>query len=300
MKNFKIVIYTITFIVSTVFILSGCKKDQQENTVKGIFIIPTSQAPSEVYKIDFSPTPQIVRFAAELSQPASENVSGTFSIDNSLVDSYNANYKSTYSLFPAGSVKLGAGNASITSGNKVSTNDSLVINSLLLNPDSSYLLPVKISSVSGGGIEVSPAMAVKYFVIQVMSPYEGNYTSNGYFYHPTSSRSIDNRAKSLVKAGTFGVKVELGDLGGSGFNAILTVNPATNAVTITPAPGAAGTPYTMFSSGLPATNPGFTAQWAGSSSCNNTYDPATKTFKVRYGYLGGDGWRVTEELIKKN
>ena len=138
------------------------------------------------------------------------------------------------------------------------------------------------------------------FVIQVKSPYEGNYTSNGYFYHPTSSRILVNLAKTLVKSGTFGVTVDLGDLGGSGYKAILTVDPVTNAVTVTPAPGAAGTPYTMFTSGLPTTNPGYTGQWVNSSSCNNTYDPVTKTFKVRYGYMGGDGWRVTEEFIKKN
>ncbi|MEO8416647.1 MAG: hypothetical protein ABI472_23480 [Ginsengibacter sp.] len=56
----------------------------------------------------------------------------------------------------------------------------------------------------------------------------------------------------------------------------------------------------MFTSGLPATNPGYTPQWSGSASCNNTYDPASKTFYVRYGYLGSNGWRVTEEAIKLN
>ena len=56
----------------------------------------------------------------------------------------------------------------------------------------------------------------------------------------------------------------------------------------------------MFTSGLPTFNPGYVSAWADASKCNNTYDPATKTFYVRYGYLGGNGWRVTEEAIKSN
>ena len=91
--------------------------------------------------------------------------------------------------------------------------------------------------------------------------------------------------------------VDLGDLGSAGYKAYFTVDPATNAVTITTAPGGAGGPYTMFTSGLPTSNPGYVAQWPGSATSDNTYDPATKTFRVRYGYLGGTGWRVTEEHI---
>ncbi len=136
--------------------------------------------------------------------------------------------------------------------------------------------------------------------LPVINKYEGTYTSNGYFYHPSSPREITNLVKSVLTSGPNSVIVDLGDLGSSGYQAEFTIDQATNKVTITTAPGASGGPYTMFTSGLPATNPGYTPQWAGSSSCNNTYDPVTKTFFVRYGYLGGTGWRVTEEAIKMN
>ncbi len=134
--------------------------------------------------------------------------------------------------------------------------------------------------------------------LPVINKYEGTYTANGYFYHPSSPRDIAGMNKYLSSSDANSVTVELGDLGGSGYFALLTVN-SDNSLTITPAPGAAGAPYTMFTSGLPTSNPGYTAQWSGSSSCNNRYDPATKTFYVRYGYLGGTGWRVTEEKIVK-
>jgi len=87
--------------------------------------------------------------------------------------------------------------------------------------------------------------------------------------------------------------------GNNGSNFDSAVYNPTNAVTVTAAPGAAGAPYTMFSAGLPTSNPGYTAAWTGSAECNNTYDPATKTFKLRYGYLGGTGWRVTEEILTR-
>lgn len=130
-------------------------------------------------------------------------------------------------------------------------------------------------------------------VLPPVNNYEGNYTSNGYFYHPSSPRATPNVVKTMVTSGTNGVLVDLGDLGGSGYRALITINPD-NTLTITGAPGAAGTPYWMFTSGLPA---GYTAAWGGSASCNNTYDPATKTFKVRYGYGAAGAYRVTEEVL---
>lgn len=298
MKNFKIAKYTWGIILASVLILAGCKKSKQENIVNGIYLIPTSQYASEEYKIEFSSTPQIIRFAAALSQPVAGKVQAFFLIDTSLVNVFNTTYGTNYAKLPDGSVKLGAGNATILSGEKLSTKDSIVINSILLNPDRTYLVPVRINSISGGEVTLRAAMVVKYFVVKVKSPYEGNYVSNGYFYHPTAPRDMINLNKTLVKTGAFSVKVDLGDLGSSGYNAILTVDPATNAVTITEAPGAAGAPYTMFTSDLPNSNPGYTAAWAGSTQCNNTYNPATKTFYLRYGYMGGTGWRVTEEIIK--
>ena len=141
---------------------------------------------------------------------------------------------------------------------------------------------------------------VNVAALPAINKYEGSYTSNGYFYHPSSPRAISNLVKSILTSGPNSVIVDLGDLGSSGYQAVFTIDPATNNVTITAAPGAAGAPYTMFTSGLPDTNPGYTPQWGGSASCNNTYDPNTKTFYVRYGYMGSTGWRVTEEVINMN
>ncbi|NQX38299.1 protein of unknown function [Pedobacter steynii] len=117
----------------------------------------------------------------------------------------------------------------------------------------------------------------------------------GYFYHPTSKRIL-GATKAWVPSGANGIIIDLADLGSSGYKALIVTNPD-NTLTITAAPGAAGAPYTMFTSGLPTP---YTAGWLSSAECNNTYDPATKTYKVRYGYSGADGYRVAEEIIVLN
>ncbi|MGJ7032460.1 DUF4998 domain-containing protein [Niabella hirudinis] len=119
--------------------------------------------------------------------------------------------------------------------------------------------------------------------------------TTGYLYHPSSPRAL-NATKTVTPSDANGIIIDLADLGGSGYKALMTIN-ADNSVTITAAPGAAGVPYLMFTSGLPAP---YTASWTGSASCNNTYDPATKTYKVRYGYGTEGAYRVTEEIIVMN
>lgn len=119
--------------------------------------------------------------------------------------------------------------------------------------------------------------------------------TTGYFYHPSNSRIL-GATKSWTPSGANGIIIDLGDLGSSGYKALIVVNP-NNTLTITAAPEAAGAPYTMFTVGLPGP---YTASWISSAECNNTYDPVTKTYKVRYGYSGSNGYRVTEEIITLN
>ena len=155
----------------------------------------------------------------------------------------------------------------------------------------SYVLPIQIKSVSTG--IVSGNFGTILLAVKAKNSYDATYKATGYVYHPTSSRTL-SKDKPLVTVSPTTVKVELGDLGGSGYFADLTVNPTTNKVTITPSAGAAGSPYTQFDAALPAP---YTAAWADASKANNTYDPATKTFYIRYGYMGASGWRVAEEIL---
>lgn len=157
-----------------------------------------------------------------------------------------------------------------------------------------WALGFKIASVKETGYTLSGNLSTGVVAIAVKNQYDGTYHSTGYVYHPSAPRSLDE-IKELTTVSANSVACGFGDLGGAGYVALLTVDPATNKVTISDY--STGIPIVGFDSGLPGSNPGYTPQWSGSSKCNNTYDPATKTFYIRMGYLGSTGWRISEEIL---
>jgi hypothetical protein len=213
-------------------------------------------------------------------------------IDDALV----AAEDSTLELMPAGSYSVNTLNVTVPAGSITSDAIKITIpDATILDPTKKYGIGFKITSADQG-YTVAKNLSTMVIAIAIRNIYEGEYHSTGYLYHPSAPRDIDEDKDVLTVNATTSI-VSLGDLGGNDYYVYLEVDPATNAVTITPAPGHATPPITMFTTGLPTSNPGYTAAWPGSADSNNTYDPATKTFKLRYGYLGGTGWRVSEEHI---
>jgi hypothetical protein len=190
-------------------------------------------------------------------------------------------------------------NAVIAAGTRIDTIDIALGNTTSLDPNLIYGIGLTITSADGGFQIANNSKEIE-IVFAVKNPYDGEYTSNGYFYHPTGPRTIPDLAKTISTVTATSVQVDLGDLGGAGYVAIFDVNSTTNDVTITAAPGAVGGPYTMFTAGLPATNPGYTPGWPRSNECDNKWYPTEQEFRVRYGYMGANGWRVTEEVIKRD
>ncbi len=165
-----------------------------------------------------------------------------------------------------------------------------------------YGLGFSISSVSDNGYAIASNLQNVVVGILIKNQYDATYDFvGGYFYHPSAPRAEPNTnsgdTKLLSSYSPTQVKAALGDLGGSDYYVLLDVDPITNKVTITPFPGSATPPVDQFDDALPDFNPGYTPQWSRSSECNNTYDPATKTFYLRYGYVGSTGYRVTEEIL---
>ncbi|HEX3025485.1 MAG TPA: DUF1735 domain-containing protein [Chitinophagaceae bacterium] len=231
------------------------------------------------------------------STVAPTDVTVTLGIDATALATYNtANPNQTYSVFPDSTFSFKSTSVTVKKGQSYSDDIKVYFYPYKTDYGRNYMLPISIKD--GAGNSISGNFNTLFYHL-IGNPYAGSYTSTGYFYHPSSPRAIA-RQKTASPLNSVDFQIELGDLGGNGYIAIFTTDPITNAVTITAAPGAGGAPYTMFSNGLPTSSPGYTAGWSGSAMCNNTYDPVTKTFYVRYGYMGGTGWRVTEEAIKKN
>jgi hypothetical protein len=119
--------------------------------------------------------------------------------------------------------------------------------------------------------------------VSVANAYSGTYQSIGKFVHPTSGERGINRTKTLAPIDANTVATEFADLGGNTppWRMWLIVNPD-NTVTIVPKEGA--------SAG--------TVQFQVDAD-DNTYNPATKVFKLRYKYAGGGGDRVVNETLTR-
>jgi len=191
------------------------------------------------------------------------------------------------------SYQIAATEVVIPAGEK---NAYLVINipdASTIDPSVVYGLGFTITSVDAGYTIAANSKDV-VLGIAIKNQWDGTYHSTGYFYHPSGPRTMD-LVKPLATVSATSVSCDVGDIGSLGYVALLTIDPVTNKVTITDY--TTGVPMIQFDDGLPTTSPGYTPQWDGSPLCNNTYDPATKTFYLRYGYVGGTGYRVSEEIL---
>lgn len=308
MKKIKFLTLILT---SIVLVGTGCLKDKDyDNHVYGINDADASPAGVGFTLgvkyfnntgLTLSADPQnldtsVASISLLSGKPASSDVHVTIQVDPSLLAAYNAeNGTSILDLDPA-LYSLPSTTITIPAGQTRANIPIVVPATNTLDPNETYGLGLKIVSADAGYVVASNQNKI-LFSIAIRNIYDGTYISNGYVYHPSAPRDIIDEEKVLATVNANTVSCDLGDLGSAGYQAFFTVDPATNKVTITAATGAAGAPYTQFDTGLPTTNPGYTPQWPGSAECDNTYDPATQTFKVRYGYVGGTGWRVTEEII---
>ena len=313
----KIKLFTL-LLTSLAIIGTGCLKDKDyDNHEYGIndpdaspVGVGFNQGTSDIVNtgLTLSSSAQLFDSAAVLisllsGHPAGTDVHVNIAVEDSLVSHYNTVNgtdlvildPSNYSIIPTAVIPAGKLNGIVVIN---------VPNTDALSPDTSYGLGLRITSADAG---YTVATNENFIVLQIAikNQYDGDYHSNGYVYHPSNPRAIVNLAKTLTTINANTVKCALGDLGPQGYFFALQVDQTLNAqgfhdVTVTAAPGAAGAPYVMFTSGLPTTNPGYTPQWPRSAECNNVYDDATQEFRIRAGYVGGTGYRVSEEIIKRD
>jgi len=135
-----------------------------------------------------------------------------------------------------------------------------------------YALGFTIDDASGKLISADKRDVVA--LISIKNQWHSTYNSQGVFHHPVNGDRTIDEVKELVTAGARAVKAPLGDLGGSGYYMILTINND-NTVTISPA----------------GVTPNIDQHWGP-----NYYDPATKSFHLFYSYNTAAP-RIIEETI---
>jgi hypothetical protein len=221
-----------------------------------------------------------VQLAVNLASPhtLSSDLTIKVSVDAAALTSYNSTHGNKYIILPTSFYTS-------TFTTKIPANTNLAyitinVKSSLIDPGiTNYVLPLTITD--GGGQQISNYKTV-LLNLKAKNIYDGAYTSTGSitFPAPQAGRNFSNLSKNVSTIDGTTSLVDAADLGGSGYSMYLTVNPATNAVTVTPSPDSAN--QTLQNDG----------------SC--TYDPATKTFTLNYKYVGGTGDRKIHEVIKHN
>ncbi len=237
-------------------------------------------------------TVDLVPINLATADAAPEDIHVTVSVDSTLVNDYNTANAANYATPSSATYTIVSPEVIIPRGSRTGYLQIKFKPSAFLGAD--WALGFKIASIKETGYTISGNLSTGIVGIAVKNQYDASYHSTGYVYHPSAPRAL-NETKRLTTVSANSVACGLGDLGGAGYVALLTVDPVTNKVTISDY--STGIPIVGFDSGLPGTNPGYTPQWSGSAQCNNTYDPATKTFYIRMGYLGSTGWRVSEEIL---
>ena len=305
MKNFNFAKY-IALSVFTLLFFTACKKDyvdplgdKGQKTIGFVTYGGKSAAASSASALVLDLN--LVRDSLEMrllySTPQVHDKDITVTIFNDLtkVAAFNAAQPTgsiIYDPVSATQVTLKTPQVKIRAGQTLSEPFYVIFFSNQLDAAKSYLITLGISKIEGAPADVKPASGTGTAYVRIVgNPLAGNYASTGYFYHPSAPRAINIPSKTLAAASPTKLEMNLGDLGA---RVILSVD-ATNNVTIADLNGVnVGISPTLVLSSLPGV---YSPMLPNPALYNNKYDPATRTFYLRYGYEGGSGPRTVEEKL---
>jgi len=225
---------------------------------------------------------------AGLNQPLTVKLQ----LNPQLIDDYNTTNLTSFVEIPSDAYTLldDINNITFPAGEAVKTIQVSVDQSKL---DLAQAYALGVSLTDGGGAAVNTSLRDAVYGIGFKNPYEANYKTTGFVFHPSVPRALDD-GKYLTTVTATRSLAGLGDLYPD-YSFEFDVD-ASNALTNWGAVGAA--PPEPASGFMTADNPGSvdysaaapdkpgTDPWV-QSTYNNTYDPATKTFWMHYGYGGG-------------
>lgn len=217
-----------------------------------------------------------VNLAAD--QVSSEDIKVTMAVDPKVITDYNTRNEKNLSPLPSANFNIPSFEMTIPKGSREATLKGKIINTSFLETGQ-YGIGLKIASTSAAGVKISGNYGTQVIELRVKNKYHGLYAATGVFHHPVAGDREIDEDKELITVEPNSVEANLGDLGGSNFKMILKVNEATNKVSITKSGASPDIIYDVYTT-------------------SNTYDPVTRTFHLKYHYMGGGGPRIIEEDIK--
>jgi hypothetical protein len=313
MKHFKIKPVLLLLFISSLLV-AGCLKDSaydsgavQSSLGSSVKVISLGlNVSSSVNFVSLSYNSSTVDTVVdlvpvELGGPvaASQDIHVMLATDSTLIDAYNAaNTDTTVSPGnpnPSGKITHYLNFTQFTIINPVVTipkgtrtgflQIKFVPNDLI---GGAYAIGFAIKSVSESGYTISGNFSTGVVAIGAKNEWDGDYQVSGWFFHPSAGRAIST-VKHLSTTGATGLQGTVADLG-TPFQFDVISNQATNwssggftSSGFMSADNPGGTNYSDPSNG--GHLPGDAIY--NSTIYNNTYDPATKTFYLHYGYVNG-------------
>jgi hypothetical protein len=293
--------YLIIGIASLSVLFTSCLKDKKvDNRVYGMrgvedgkIIELATEGHFKLYALDFKNLDTVfgileIRLAADL--PAPEDISVVLSLDKSLtiIDDYNTENGTSLVQLPLNLYTLPNGLTVTIPAGQRSVFIKLGTNTINFNASNTYALGFRIASVSKSGYTISGNFGNAIAAFAAKNQYDGVYDITWTNYHPTLNPGYTGGSDEiqLHTSGPSSCKMFWPIAGPSGTYcapAVLsggfswfgsqepnyTVNPATNAVTVQNVYVGATTFYAM------------------AAGFNSRYDPATRTFYVKWGYGSG-------------
>lgn len=302
---------------------SSCTKENSvfdSNNQGGI--LELADLPSRTSATSYAITTKSLDAAAEISLPITINYTGvagapqditvTMGINASALTAYNTAQGTSFVPLDDNLYTVSSNTITIPKGSKTGT-FILKVKTASFVFTKSYALGISIVSANAG--TVSGNYGTGIFRIVAKNAYEANYTVTGWLFHPTAGRAI-SATYALSTAGAATSSAPVGDLGGSGY----TFNFDVSGTTLTNYVATGVTPTGLNSGFFTADQPGVVASWGNSSGStdkpgttpwlhstyNNTYDAASKTFYMHYGYVASGGvgqtsWsrQIYEKWVRK-
>jgi hypothetical protein len=191
----------------------------------------------------------------ELQKTATINLK----VDEKLIADYNTANGTNFIAMPTSLFKLSETSVQMASGD-FSKNVKITFDPTKLTVGKNYA--VGVSLVDAGGYKIRNGLGSALFQIIAKNKFHGRYKAIGVFTHPTAGPRAINRLKEGITVNPNTISVELGDLGGAGYEMLLSVADD-NSVTIEKL--------------------GVTPN-INQSYSKNYYDPATKSFHLHYSY----------------
>ena len=287
MKLKIITSFCILLIICTI----GCKKEKnivevsQEGAKPGVSFGETLADGLPVYALPDAGTVND-SLKVFLSGAAGSSTEVTVQQDNSIVDEYNSINGTSIAYAPAGFYSVPT---SVTIPANSSVGSAVASFNITKLFDSGFVFAVglKITNVSGATNYALATQSKIVYIITIQNEYDADYTTKGYFVHPSSPRALSD-VKHLTTVSAVRCLAPHSDLYGSDYYFEFDVS-SENTLTNYAASGATlPVPQSGFMTvDNPTADPNYPGSPYVSSTYNNTYDPAGQIFWMHYGYGTG-------------